>query len=115
MEKQYFEYKKVLTEILTALGFTTQPEDTTGLGRSIAFVKEDLRLSLVFDLRDQMLFLQSKKDNKSAGHATIYSKDSMKDFEQKVNGILTPQGFEIEVPAKYAKTGGFLSKLVGKK
>ena len=115
MEKQYYEYKKVLTETLTALGFAAQPEDTKGLGRSIDFVKDGFQLSLIFDLRDQMLFLQARKDGKSAGHATISSRDSTKDFEKKLNEILAPQGMQVEIPAVVAKSGGLLSKLFGKK
>ena len=115
MEDQYFKYKQVLTEKLSALGFTTQPENNAGLGRSVAFVQDGFQLQLVFNLRDQMVILQAKKDGKSAGHATLSNIDSLKDFEIKVNGILVPQDFEIEVPTSPATTGGFLSKFFGQK
>jgi hypothetical protein len=115
LEKQYAEYKQILEEILTELGFSTQSENTTGLSRSVSFVKGSFQLQLVFDLRDQIVILQANKDGKSAGRTSLSNVDGIKDFETKVNKIISPQGFEIEVPASLEKSGGFLSKLFGKK
>ena len=116
MEQLYYEYKRILEEKLTALGFTTQPENTAGLGRSITFEKDNFQVSLVFDLRDQMLFLQARKDGKSAGNASFSNTgNSETNFYTKLNSILDKQGMKIEVPAPPAKSGGFLSKLFGKK
>jgi hypothetical protein len=116
MENQYHEYKQILKEKLEALGFTTQPEDTAGLGRSLAFVKDGFQVHLVYDLRDKLVTLQASNDGKLAGRAYFYDAASIKkDFFVKLNEILAPQGLQVEIPAAVAKSGGFLSKLFGKK
>ena len=127
MEKQYHEYKQILQESLEPLGFAAQPENTAGLGRSIAFTKDALQMTLIYDLRDKLVILQGKKDGKLVTKgAYFYDAASIKkNFENKLNEILAAQGFPVEAPAptppapgsgaKPEKSGGFLSKLFGKK
>ena len=112
-QKQYFELKTVLTEKLTNLGFTVKSERTKGLGGSIDFEKDDFLVELVFDLRDRMLFLDTSKDGEPTGKASFSTGKGLEaTFFTKLNEILAPQGFKVEIPAK---SGSFLSKLFGKK
>jgi hypothetical protein len=112
-QKQYFELKTVLTEKLTGLGFTVKSESTKGLGGSIDFEKDGFLVELVFDLRDRMLFLDTSKDSQPTGKASFSTGKGLETtFFTKLNEILATQGLEVEVPTK---SGGFLSKLFGKK
>ena len=111
-QKQYFELKTFLTEQLTKLGFAVKSERTKGLGGSIEFEKDDFLIKLVYDLRDQMLFLDTSKDGKPTGKASFSTGKGLETtFFPKLNEILATQGLEIEIPTK---SGGILSKLFGK-
>ena len=112
-QKQFFELKTVLTEQLANLGFTVKSESTKGLGGSIEFEKDDLLIKLVHDLRDRMLFLDTSKDGKPTGKASFSTGKGLETtFFTRLNEFLAKQGLEVEAPTK---SGGFLSKLFGKK
>lgn len=112
-QKQYSALKTVLTEQLTRLGFGVKSESTRGLGGSIEFEKDDFLIKLVHDLRDQMLFLDTSKNGERTGKASFSTGKGLEsNFFTKLNEILAAQGLEVEVPTK---SGGFLSKLFGKK
>jgi hypothetical protein len=111
-QAQYFELKKVLTEKLTALGFTVKSVSTQGLAPSIDFEKDGFLVELGFDLRERTLSLDTSKDDKSTGSAYFSSgKGAETAFFTKLNELLATEGLKVEVPT----TGGFLSKLFGKK
>ena len=111
-QSQYFELKKVLTEKLTALGFTVKSISTQGLAPSIDFEKDGFLVKLGFDLRDRRLTLDTSKEGQSTGSTHVPSgKDAEKAFFTKLNELLATEGLEVEAPTK----GGFLSKLFGKK
>lgn len=124
MDQLYFEYKQILDDLLVTLGFTAQPENSAGPGRSITYKKDDFQVQWVFDLRDQMLTLQAQKDKKLAGRAHFYSSDKLQsDFLQKLDEILSAQGFDTSAlsaafAARQASSKpkkGFLAKLFGGK
>ena len=112
-QAQFFGLKKVLTEKLTALGFTVKAESTTGLAPSIDFEKGGFLVKLSYDYRDRMLFLDTSKADKAAGKASFSMGKGMETtFFNKLNELLAPEGLKVEAPAK---SSGFLSKLFGKK
>jgi hypothetical protein len=111
-QAQYFELKKVLTEKLTALGFTVGAISTQGLAPSIAFEKDGFQVTLGFDLRDRRLTLDTRKDGQRTGSTHVPSgKGAEAALFTKLNELLATEGLQVEVPVK----GGFLSKLFGKK
>ena len=111
-QAQYFELKKILTEKLTALGFTVGSVSTQGLAPSIAFEKDGFQVKLGFDLRDRRLTLDTSKDGQSTGSTHVSSgKGAETALFTKLNEFLATESLKVEAPT----TGGFLSKLFGKK
>lgn len=95
MEEYYYRCKQILEEILTTQGFTAQAEAVT-LGRSIAYIKDDLEVVWVYDLRDQMLFLGMRKNKKKVGSGNFYSVEQLRNgFLAKLEGMLSAQGLVI--------------------
>ena len=110
-QAQYFELKKVLTEKLTALGFTVGAVSTQGLIPSIDFEKDGFQVKLGFDLRERTLSLDTSNGDKSTGRAYISSgKGAETALFTKLNELLAPEGLKVEAPT----AGGLLSKLFGK-
>ncbi|GEM_PF-2688340 len=96
MEEHYYRCKQVLEEILAKQGFTAQAESSAGLGRSIYFEKDALRVWWLFDLRDQMLMLRVTKDNKTVGQAYFYSGEKLEsELIAKLDELLSAQGIDI--------------------
>jgi hypothetical protein len=95
MEEYYYRCKQILEEILTTQGFTAQAE-TIALGRSIDFIKDDLVVDWSYDLRDQTLFLEMRKNKKRVGTGAFGSAEQLKKgFLAKLEEILNAQRLAI--------------------
>jgi hypothetical protein len=117
MVNLYLAYKQILEDKMTALGFTAIRESTAGLARGITFEKNGFEVSWGYDHREQTLTLTAKKDGQKAGYHYFNSSNIKTNFPNALVEIMSAQGFEIEAPAPpvMEKSGGFLSKLFGKK
>jgi hypothetical protein len=95
MEQYYYRCKQILEEILTTQGFAAQAE-TAALGGSLVFIKDDLEVIWLYDLRDQMLFLGMRKSKKNVGSGNFYSLEQLREgFLAKLEELLKSQGLEI--------------------
>ncbi|GEM_PF-7117291 len=57
-EKYYHEFGPILKTILTANGYEEAPYTAGGLGMAQDFKKGEITISLLYDLRDDLVILQ---------------------------------------------------------
>ncbi|RJP54142.1 MAG: hypothetical protein C4586_00370 [Anaerolineaceae bacterium] len=127
MEEYFYRCKQILEEILTSQGFIAQPE-TYSLGQSIVFIKDDLEVIWLYDLRDQGWYLGMMKNKKSVGSGNFGNIEQLKkSFLTKLEELLSSQGFAITERNRHLAIGdltsfqtqktknGFLAGLFGNK
>ena len=96
MQEYYFRCKQILKEILPTQGFTTEAENSLGLGSSIRFTKDDIQIMWLYDLRDQLLVLQMEKEKKVVERRYFYGVEKLQsDFLSKLEEMLRTLGLEI--------------------
>ena len=90
MEDQFYPYQRKLEDELFPLGFSIKKESSQGLGQKTTFVKDTTEISLLYDMRNNLIILRAYEDKKRVGKTSEFqNKESLeKHFANALKNLL---------------------------
>ena len=105
----YKEYRRLLRKKLLPLGFSSN--EGSGMGNYSIFKREDLEVTLAYDLRDRITFLDVKSSKKFMSKTTLFDHVPEEIRKEALEMVTTKTDISLTLNGTDEEKGGTMKSL----